>query len=275
MSANTFSRCRGRAASDRRARSRSRLPCRALLPGLPRSSCCSRRSLFLALERRAQKRVAGADRGAAEPALRGELEALTAGLAKVLDVAEARLLGQHEQDVVGVVRPEEAGVPLEARAIAAHARFDRPRHDLRQRRIARHRIRQLAGILGIGAAQFDRRRGAAAFAVARIERRLGREINGHTGRGIEAAVSVRAVERAGLHFSAGSSLSRRCRRTAGTGRACCWHRDRWRDGSVASGGERRAFSRAWLIDGFLERFLVDVAVERVRAQIAVIGVRRQ
>ena len=116
------------------------------------------------------------------------------GLAAVREIAEAGLVGQHEQDVVVVVRAEHAGIPDEPPGVTAGASFPGPGEDLRERRIAGHGIRQLAGLLRVGATQLDRRRRAAAFAVGSIDVERARRAVGDAGGRIEAAEPVIPIQ---------------------------------------------------------------------------------
>src|SRR5262249_14093202 len=140
--------------------------------------------------------VADVHRQRSDAALRTELEALTTGLAEVSEVPESCLVGGDEEDVVAVLRVEESRAPRHASARTSDAGLERPCHDLRERWITRHRVRQLARLLRIRAAELDRRRCAAALVVAGIDVGRSREIERNAERRIEAVERVIAVERA-------------------------------------------------------------------------------
>jgi hypothetical protein len=113
------------------------------------------------------------------------------GLAEVLEVAEACLVIGDEHDVIAVVRPEHAQIPLHgSRGQTTHARLIGAGLHLIERWIASHGIGKLAGIFRIRAAELDDGRCTAAFAVAEIRR----EIVGGTQRqargGIEAPAGL-------------------------------------------------------------------------------------
>ena len=83
------------------------------------------------------------------------------------------------------------------RRAAADAGLDGPGDDLVERRIAGHRVRQLARQVGIGAAELDGRRRAAALAVAGVDVDGGRRAERDAGGRVEPAERVIGVERAG------------------------------------------------------------------------------
>ena len=119
--------------------------------------------------RRIEQRVIEARRHPPDSTARVQLHALPARPAEILEVSVARLRRRHEENIVGIARPEPARAPTQAIfQLAAQASLKRPRHHLFQRRIGGHRVRQFTGLIRIGAPQFDGRRGAAAFAVAEV-----------------------------------------------------------------------------------------------------------
>jgi len=83
-----------------------------------------------------------------------------------------------------------------AELVAARSGLGRPRDDLGERRIAGHRVRQLARLGRIGAPQLDRRRRAAAFAISEIGIHGGRRGERQPGGRIEAAKLMIPIERA-------------------------------------------------------------------------------
>src|SRR5262249_41063445 len=111
------------------------------------------------------------------------------------EIAESALLRGDEQNIVAIGGSKNIRIPTEAAMPAARTRVHGPRDDLSQRRVARHRIRQLARTLWIRAPELDGRGRPAAFAVARIEVIGGcrHERDAHCG--IDAAESMSAVER--------------------------------------------------------------------------------
>src|SRR4029077_19610711 len=99
---------------------------------------------------------------------------------------EAGRVRGDEEDVVLIGRAEDAGTPGEVPAPATESGFPGSRHDLVQRRIPAHRVRQFARRGGIGASELDGGRGAAALAVAAVGIDLVREIHGQAGSRVEA-----------------------------------------------------------------------------------------
>ena len=72
---------------------------------------------------------------------------------------------------------KDARIPRHRRAVAADAGLHRARDDLIERRIASQRVGQLARLSRVGAAQLDRRRRAAAFAVSGVHVQSRRGLN--------------------------------------------------------------------------------------------------
>ena len=128
---------------------------------------------------------------------RTELDPLPTRPPEVAEVALARGVAAHEEDVVDVVGAKHAGAPARPRArrIAADAELDRVRDDLAQRRIAGERVRQLARLRRVRAAELDRARRAAAFGVAGVERQRRGRVPVDAGGRIETREDVVAVER--------------------------------------------------------------------------------
>ena len=96
------------------------------------------------LERGIEQRVAAAKRDRTELTVGADLEPLPPRAAEVAEVAKAGLLGHHEQNVVAIVGAEVAGIPAHAprpRAVPLRSVACR---DLIERRIAGHRVGQLA-----------------------------------------------------------------------------------------------------------------------------------
>src|SRR4051812_47245848 len=91
---------------------------------------------------------------------------------------------------------EDAGIPRQRAARAAHTRLDGARHDLVERRITRERVGQSARLSGVRAAKLDRRRGTAAHAVPGVEIEIAGRAERHARRGIQPAVRVFTIERA-------------------------------------------------------------------------------
>src|SRR6185369_13492036 len=81
----------------------------------------------------------------AGPRRRAELDALPSRLAEVAEIALAGGVAADEQQIVAVDAAKHAGSPRRrGRQLAAHAGFDRAGDDLPERRIAGHRVGQLA-----------------------------------------------------------------------------------------------------------------------------------
>ena len=115
---------------------------------------------------------------------------------KLREVALARRVAADEQQVVAIDAAEHAGAPRRLRRrLAAHAGLDRSRHDLPQRRIAGQRVRQLARLRRIGAAELDRGRRPATFVVAGVELQRPARVPVDAERRVEARERMVAVER--------------------------------------------------------------------------------
>src|SRR5262245_50799037 len=125
---------------------------------------------FAALVCCTQERVADAKVDTRYAALRVDFNALPLSSAEVFEVPEARLFRGDKQNVVSVAGSKNTKTPRHRTFLkTADTGFPRLRDDLIQRRIARHRIRQLARFVGIRTSQFNRRRRAACFAVTEVQ----------------------------------------------------------------------------------------------------------
>ena len=150
-----------------------------------------------------QPGVVGADVQACQRGGEARLHALPPRLAEILEVAVARGVVGHEQDVVLVIGAKDTQVPSHGagagavRKVATHARFQRAGHHLLERWVAGHRVGQLAGVGRVGAAQLHRRRRAAALVEAAIHRQALAGCPGQADGRIEAAEAVVTVQRAG------------------------------------------------------------------------------
>ena len=149
------------------------------------------------------------------------------------------------------------------------------RDDLIERRVAGHRVGQLARLLGIRAAELDRRRRAAALAVAGVEVDRARRAERHARGGIEPPEVVIAVERArpAAGLDAVAIPDRRLVVASGH-REVPGVADRQRVGGV----EAPRVGRAVEIDAGVERLAVDFAAgdavaEGVDAGHAAIGIQ--
>src|SRR5258706_7229746 len=119
---------------------------------------------FIAPVRCIEVRVVGAEGECAGASTQSRFDPLAARLAEIPEVAESRLIGRDEEDVVFAVGPEPAEVPLQACRLAANAQLVGPRDHLLERRVGGPPV----GPRGPGgrdaAPPLARRRGAAPIA---------------------------------------------------------------------------------------------------------------
>ena len=180
-------------------------PSRPLAPGRcrRRSSCCPIRRPSRRSRTSRPEGVAGAGRDAIHPRAEAELDALAARVAEVLEVAEPDCVDETNRMSLSFSAAKKPTVQLvlafgdvPPRTPASHG----PGHDLLERRIAGHRVRQLAGQVGIRAAELDRRGRAAALAVAGVHvdgrRRAERDARGRI-EPVERVIARRASRAAG------------------------------------------------------------------------------
>ena len=111
-----------------------------------------------------------------------------------------RKRARHVDDVVAILRAEQAQIPVEHALLAVTAKMPAQASlvgvgdDLLQRRVADQRIVEEAGPHRIGAAEFQGRRRPIGFRIAAIGRDIRRDLEGRADHRVESAVPVIAVE---------------------------------------------------------------------------------
>ncbi len=131
------------------------------------------------------------------PLLAGQaqLDALSAGAPEVGEVPHAAT-GADEQQVVIVHAAEGRGVPARsASQLAAHTDFEGACHHLLQEGIGGHGVGQAAGVLRIGAAEFDGGRRAVALGEAAIQGHSRLQFPGEAERRVQFAIGEVTIER--------------------------------------------------------------------------------
>ena len=113
-----------------------------------------------ALKRSIEKGIVATERNPTIRAAQADLGALATSLAVIYKVPETGLLRGDKENIVGVLRSEPTGMPIQfALACAADTSLKVPRYDLLQRRICNESVWQVARLGRIRAAKFDGRSG--------------------------------------------------------------------------------------------------------------------
>ena len=153
--------------------------------------------------------VIGVGRPPVAGPLGAELRALAQGRSDIGEIAKAVGGALQRQDVVGERGAEEPRRPLQLAplrtqtqlaesVLPAEAQFESLTDHLLEFRVRTQKIVDDAGVVGVGAAELERRRRAIGHRVARIEVDVGRDLVGEADRRIEVEEARVAVEKSAV-----------------------------------------------------------------------------